>query len=286
VRRLEAAPGPSCPRGPATPESRTAGENVARPNEEEASPSPEWTRFVGAGTTAGAAGERGPLHRLELYDFSFLDPAQLALAPDRRDQVLDRATFVVFDTETTGLEPDRGDRVVSLAGVKVQGGTVRRSKHFDALVNPGRPIPPGSAALHGITDARVVGMPSLEAVMPAFLRFAQGAVLVGHEVWFDLRFLEPEAKRLGLPSIASSHPVLDTHLLSRLVHGELPEHGLDAVAGRLGVTIQGRHSALGDAYATAEALVRLLGLLRGRGVTTLGALLDAVGGLRRPLGGA
>jgi len=252
----------------------------------DASPSPEWTRFVGAGTTAGAAGERGPLHRSELYDFSFLDSARLALAPDRRDQPLDRATFVVLDTETTGLEPDRGDRVVSLAGVKVQGGTVRRSKYFDALVNPGRPIPSASAALHGITDARVAGLPALEAVMPAFLRFAEGAVLVGHEIWFDLSFLEPEAKRLGLPAIASSQPVLDTRVLSRLVHGELPEHDLDAVAGRLGVTIQGRHSALGDAYTTAEVLVRLLALLRARGISTVGALLEAVGSLRRPFSGA
>jgi DNA polymerase III subunit epsilon len=252
--------------------------------EEEATRSPEWTRFIGAGTTAGAAEERGRPHRPELYDFSFFDSARLALPTERWDQSLDRATFVVFDTETTGLEPDRGDRVVSLAGVKVQGGVVRRSKHFDAIVNPGRPIPPGSAVLHGITDARVAGMPALEAVMPAFLRFAEGAVLVGHEVWFDLSFLEPEAKRLGIPRIASSHPVLDTRLLSRLVHGELPEHDLEAVAERLGVTIQGRHSALGDAYATADVLVRLLGLLRSRGVNTMGTLLEAVGSLRRPFG--
>ena len=254
--------------------------------EEATSPSAEWTRFVGAGTRAGAGEGQGPLHRPELYDFTFLDPARIPLAPIQRDQTLDRATFVVFDMETTGLEPDRGDRVVSLAGVKVQGGAVKRSKHFDALVNPGRPIPAASASLHGITDARVAGMPALEAVMPAFLRFAQGAVLVGHEVWFDLSFLEPEARRLGLPSIASSHPVLDTRLLSRLIHGELLEHDLDAVAGRLGVAIEGRHSALGDAYTTADVLVRFLGLLRGRGISTLGALMNAVGNLRRPLGRA
>lgn len=253
----------------------------------EASSSPDWPRFVGAGTTAGAGGAQGPAaHRSELYDFSLLDQARRALAPARRDQPLDRATFVVFDTETTGLDPDRGDRVVSLAGVKVQDGTVRRSKRFDALVNPGRPIPTASVLLHGITDARVAGMPSLQVVMSAFLRFADGAVLAGHEVWFDLRFLEAETKRHDMPSITSSHLVLDTRLLSRLVHGELPEHDLDTVAGRLGVTIQGRHSALGDAYATAEVLVRLLGLLRGRGIATLGELLDAVGSLRRHRGRA
>jgi DNA polymerase-3 subunit epsilon len=100
--------------------------------------------------------------------------------------------------------------------------------------------------------------------------------------WFDLAFLEPQAKRLGLPSIASAHSVLDTRLMSRLVHRALPHHDLDTVASRLGVSIQGRHSALGDALATAEVLVRLLDVLRDRGITRLGALLDAMRALRLP----
>lgn len=243
-------------------------------------PPPEWTQFVGAGTTTGGARKPETLHRQELYDFSLLDSAASGLGPNWRDQPLDEATFVVFDTETTGLDPDRGDRVVSLAGVKVQAGVLRRSRVFDALVHPGRRIPAGSTALHGIDDDRVAGMPALDVVLPAFLRFAEGAVLAGHETWFDLRFIQPEAKRLGLQSIGSGAPVLDTRLLSRLVHGALADHDLDAVAERLGVTIRGRHSALGDAFATAEILVRFLVLLRDRGITTLGALLDSVRSLR------
>ena len=212
---------------------------------------------------------------------SILDVPGPVLSADRRSELLQQLTFVVLDTETTGLEPKGGDRVVSLAGVKVQG-IVRSSRYFDALVNPGRPIPAASAALHGITDARVAAMPPLAPVLRAFLRFAEGAVLVGHEIWFDLAFLEPEAKRLGLPSIVSTHSALDTRLMSRLVHGALPHHDLDAVASRLGVSIQGRHSALGDALATAGVLVRLLDLLRDRGITRLGALLDAMRALRLP----
>jgi DNA polymerase-3 subunit epsilon len=115
----------------------------------------------------------------------------------------------------------------------------------------------------------------LDEVLPAFLRFAGDAVIVGHEVWFDLAFLEPEAKRMGLPAIPSGNGVVDTRLCSRLIHGSLPDHTLDAVAERLGVSIQGRHSALGDALATAEVLVRFLPLLRKRGITTLAALLEA-----------
>jgi DNA polymerase-3 subunit epsilon len=125
-------------------------------------------------------------------------------------------------------------------------------------------------------------MRSLDDVLPMFLRFAGDAVIVGHEVWFDLAFLESEAKRLGLPVLSSGHGVVDTRLCSRLIHSSLSDHTLDAVAERLGVTIQGRHSALGDALATAEVLVRLLPLFRQRGITTLGDLLDAVRTMRPP----
>ena len=84
----------------------------------------------------------------------------------------------------------------------------------------------------------------------------------------------------GIAPLLVSHPILDTLSLSRVVHGSAPEHTLDAVALRLGVVIQGRHSALGDALATAEVLVRLLGLLRKRGIVTLGQALDATRGAR------
>ena len=253
--------------------------------EEAASPPPDWTRFVGAGTTAGTGGEHRPLRGPDLYDFSFFDPGRLALTPSAGCRA--RSGDV--------RRPRRGD---DRAGARPRRPASSRSpasrcraRSSDARSlrrprQPGRPIPPASVALHGISDARVAGLPALDAVLPAFLRYAEGAVLVGHEVWFDLRFLDQEATRLGLPSIASSRTVLDTRLLSRFVHGELPEHDLDAMAARLGVTTEGRHSALGDAFVTAEVLVRLLGLLRGRGISTLGALLDLVDTLRRPSGRA
>jgi DNA polymerase III epsilon subunit family exonuclease len=224
--------------------------------------------------------------RPELHDLVDLELMSSQAAGEGSRRPLADLVFVVLDVETTGLRPDRGDRVVSLAGVKVRGGRVRRDEVFDALVNPGRPIPSKSSAIHGITDQQVAGMQSLDTVLPAFLRFAEGGVIVGHEVWFDLAFLEPEAKRMGLPAISSGNGVVDTRLCSRLIHGSLPDHTLDAVAERLGVTIEGRHSALGDALATAEVLVRLLPLLRQRGITTLAALLDAVRSLRPPRRGA
>lgn len=237
-------------------------------------------RLVGAGTVSGfGPGEPRP-ERPQLYDFSLFEQMERHLLPADRERALDELTFVAFDTETTGLRPEDGDRIVSLAAVKVRGGAVKRSECFDALVNPGRAVPAESARFHGITEAMLAGAPAIDLVLPAFQRFAEGAVLVGHEVWFDLAFLSREADRMGLPPLTVSHPILDTRLLSRVVHGSAPDHTLDATALRLGVTIQGRHSALGDALATAEVLARLLELLKKRGIVTLGQALDAARGAR------
>jgi DNA polymerase-3 subunit epsilon len=128
----------------------------------------------------------------------------------------------------------------------------------------------------------VAEAPPMEVVLPVFFRFVAGAVLVGHQVWFDLRFLGREAERLSLPAPTRTHAVLDTLVLSEAVHGPLAGHGLEAVAARLGVLVRGRHSALGDALTTAEIFVRLLELLRKRGVVTLGQALDMI----RPARGA
>ncbi|HEY7652821.1 MAG TPA: exonuclease domain-containing protein [Methylomirabilota bacterium] len=214
--------------------------------------------------------------RPELFDFSLLEEIARHVGPAVRAHRLDELEFVVFDTETTGLRPEAGDRVVSLAGVRVRGGRVRPREAFDTLVDPERSVPPESVRIHGITDEMLIGAPSMATVLPAFLEFAGPAVLVAHEASFDLRFLEPAARRLGLPSLTATRPILDTRLLSRSLHGPGEPHTLEAVAGRLGVTVNGRHSALGDALATAEILVRLLALLQKRGILTLGATLDAV----------
>ncbi len=237
--------------------------------------------FVGAGTVSGVEEDREAPERPEFYDFSLFEQVAHDLAPDVRDRPLGDLAFVAFDTETTGLRPDEGDRIVSIAGVRIRGGAVRRGETFDALVNPGRPVPPASVRFHGITDAMVGDAPPLDVVLPAFLRFTEGAVLVGHEVSFDLHCLAIETRRLGLPPIPATRGVLDTLLLSEALHGPLAGHGLDRVARRLGVVVRGRHSALGDALATAEVFVRLVELLERRGIRTLGEATDAMRRARR-----
>jgi DNA polymerase III subunit epsilon len=105
------------------------------------------------------------------YDFSLLEATARGVSSAYREQLLDELTFVVFDTETTGLDPAAGDRIISLAGVKVRKRVVRRAETFDALVNPGRRVPAASTKFHGITFEMVAEAPALDAVLPAFLRF-------------------------------------------------------------------------------------------------------------------
>jgi DNA polymerase III epsilon subunit family exonuclease len=224
---------------------------------------------------AGSESARAP-ERSELADFSLLDEMEPHVPATARERQLGQLTFVVLDAETTGLRAEAGDRIVSLAGVRVRSGIVQRTEVFDALVCPERPIPAVSTRWHGITDAMVASAPTIDVVLPAFLRFAEGALLAGHEISFDLSFLGRDIERLGLPRLTLAHPILDTRLLSRLIHGPEADHTIEAMAHRLGVTVIGRHSALGDALTTAEILVRLLDLLARRGVATLGQLLDAL----------
>ena len=185
------------------------------------------TRFVGAGTVSGAGGSPLTHERIDLYDFSLFDQMERHVLPSDRECRLDELTFVVLDSETTGLRPEEGDRIVSLAGVKVRGGAVKRSETFDALVKPGRAVPAESSRFHGLTDEMLADAPPIDVVLPAFERFATGAVLVGHEISFDLRFLSRAADRIGLAASdrRSSDPRRPAALAGRAPSGIGPYAG-------------------------------------------------------------
>ena len=188
-------------------------------------------------------------------------------------RALDELAYTVLDVETTGLRPARGDRIVSVAAVRLEAGRVQRETAFTTLVNPGLVIPPASARYHGITDEMVAGAPSMAAILPALLDLAAGTVLVGHDVWLDLRFLALEAARAGLAGLDDS-PALDTALLARALHPAAPHRDLDTLAREVGVPVVGRHTALGDAIAAGEIFLRQSEVLMRRGVRTLGDALE------------
>jgi len=203
----------------------------------------------------------------EFYDFDLFQARPGFETGDLLSQDLAKLEFVVFDTETTGLSPAKGDKVVSLSGVRVRRGKVLSAGVFHTLVDPGIPIPPESVKFHGVTDEMVAGAPKMAEAFEDFKEYVGDAVIVAHNAAFDMKFLELAARENDLVSM--DNPVIDTLFLSFGVHGDLQGHSLDAISDRLGVTIEGRHTSLGDARATAEILVKLIPLLAARGVRTL-----------------
>lgn len=213
-----------------------------------------------------------PVIRRVTYDFDLL-------SQEKRGHVLksglDALTYVVFDTETTGLLPHQGDEIVQIAAVRIVNGRRVDGEVFNTLVNPGRAIPAASSDVHGISDAMVADAPSVSEALTRFHRFAEGSVLVAHNAPFDMTFL-----RRAEPAIGKRFdmPILDTVLLSAVVFSQHAEHTLDALTHRLGITIseEARHTALGDAVATADAFLKLLTMLRGRNIRTFEEVLVEV----------
>jgi DNA polymerase-3 subunit epsilon len=214
---------------------------------------------------SGEGGARVPPWS-EFYDFDLFRGSSEAL----NDTPLRSLTFVVFDTEATGLRPHEGDELVSLGAVRVVNGRILTGEIFERLINPGRSIPAATTRIHGITADMVRDKPPAPVVVTQFKSFVEDAVLVAYNAAFDMAFLQRGAKAAG---ISFGNPVLDALLLSVYLQEDISDFSLTAAAGRLGIEVVGRHTALGDAMVTAAIFVKLLDMLEARAITTFGRAL-------------
>ncbi|MEY2633294.1 MAG: hypothetical protein RIR00_1948, partial [Pseudomonadota bacterium] len=213
-----------------------------------------------------AAGEES---RPEYYDFDLFKFSDSSIDLDRK---LSEMTYTVFDTETTGLEPANGDEIIQMGAVRIVNNRLLRQEIFEQLVDPGMPLRPEGIPIHGITDDMVLGQPTIDVVLPAFYEFCSETVLVAHNAAFDMRFLQLKEDSTG---IRFQQPVLDTLLLSAVIHPNQESHKLEDIAKRLGIPVVARHNALGDAYVTGEVFLRMVPLLADMGIHTLRQALDA-----------
>jgi DNA polymerase-3 subunit epsilon len=204
-----------------------------------------------------------PDSRPEFYDFDLFQ--QGGQTPELDDRKLNELAYTVFDTETTGLDPQGGDEIISIGALRIVNGRILYDECFEQLVNPIRPLTWASVKYHGIRTQMLTDQPTIEKVLPAFHEFCEGTILVGHNVAFDMRMLQLKEAATG---ISFSNPVIDTMLLSAVAHPAHTDHSLSAIAERLGVTVVNRHTALGDATTTGGIFLKLISILASNGVTT------------------
>ncbi|MCP3940229.1 MAG: PAS domain-containing protein [Desulfobacteraceae bacterium] len=208
--------------------------------------------------------------RPEFYDFDLFNVDNQS--KNLLDINLKEITFTVFDTETTGLNPDEGDEIISIGAVRIVNNKISYQDIFEELIDPKRDIPIESYRIHGINAEMVVGKEPIEKVLPRFKQFTANTVLLGHNLSFDMKMLKIKEKTTG---IRFNNPTLDTLLLSAMLHPVHKQHDMESIAKRLGINIIGRHTALGDAITTAQIFKKLLPILNSNGILTLKDALDA-----------
>ena len=184
------------------------------------------------------------------------------IVTDSRGQSLD-ASFVVFDIETTGFSP-AVNKIIEIGAVKVEGGKI--VDRFSTFVNPQVPIPFRIEELTHISDDMVVDAPTIDVVLPQFLDFCEGCIMVAHNAEFDMSFIKKNALDLGKEFAPT---VIDTVAMARFLLPTLNRFKLDTVAKAVGVALNNHHRAVDDAACTAEIFVKFIPMLKERGIVDL-----------------
>jgi DNA polymerase-3 subunit epsilon len=185
--------------------------------------------------------------------------------------------FVIFDTETTGLNAKKGDRIVSVSAVRLKEGRIDLSDAFHEMVNPDRDIPSASAVIHEILPRMVNGKPTIDHILPKFIAYIGSSILVAHHQWLDMSFLNREMARLyGFPiqNIVVDTAALDHVLLAKKTPASMIatmkiDSTLGAVAERYHVAVEGLHSSFWDALATAQIFQQMMKEVQRLGILSL-----------------
>lgn len=179
--------------------------------------------------------------------------------------------YTVLDTETTGLDT-KNDEIISIGAVRIVNGRILNGEKFNQFIDPKMNIPLESEKIHGINDDMVKGKPYIKEVLPLFYKFSEDTVLVAHNAAFDMKMFSMKEAETG---IKFDSPLLDTLLLALIVYPMHKKHDMASIASFAGVDIVGRHTAMGDASATAEIFLKLIPLLSKKGIHTLNDAVKA-----------
>jgi DNA polymerase-3 subunit epsilon len=186
----------------------------------------------------------------------------LATPPVEASLTLEECRFAVVDVETTGVRAFRGDRIIEIAVVRLDGTVA-----FHSLVNPGIPLNPFVQGLTGIAPATLHKAPLFEDIADGVLEALEGCVFVAHNARFDWAFVSTEIERAR--GLLLQGPRVCTVRLARKLLPDLPRRNLDTVSYHFGIEIEGRHRATPDAVAAAKCLAKLLKLAQSNGATAL-----------------
>ncbi|MBN2654988.1 MAG: 3'-5' exonuclease [Nitrospirae bacterium] len=205
----------------------------------------------------------------------------LCSAESEMDKPLNSANFVVIDTELTGLDLKK-DSIVSIGAIKVTAGKIELGNFFYRVIQPETDLKKESIVIHGITPTEAMECPGIGILLPEFINFCKGRVIVGHCVDIDISFINKEVKKIA--GFNMQNPALDTFKMhcyikkrDENIDAFCPMHtqgaSLFEIAKNNGITISSAHNALSDAFVTAQLFQRFIGKLEHFGIETVRDLL-------------
>ncbi len=188
---------------------------------------------------------------------------------------INNCSFVILDTETTGLEASMGDKIISLAALKIRNSLIQENEFLDELINPERDIPWESVKIHHITDEHVRGKPTLPELQSKINLFLKKSILIGHNIEFDKKFIYQDAANSDLSKRMKKITSIDTIYLTAALYPDLENYDLSYLCEHFNIRTndQIRHSALGDCWITARLFLHLLHKAKEKNITTASGLL-------------